>query len=186
MVPASLNRLTTLLIILILVISGCISFKKHKKDSANTHNVIVYRVFDSLEQELCGKINYVKVHYNIPDDSIYVRLEPAGDFTNAPNVYWHKEGLYIYLVGLFYEHYYPKDSIFEISNRKMEICGKLYPVYFTRIDDIFCSSNKLKNYKFQTAYRLQYDLSATGYYEVDMINKKILHSTMGDATLKNN
>ena len=156
--------------VLVFSMNACFVEKKRVDNIVQIDNrIIVYRVFDSLEQSLCADINKLKEK----KDSVCILIEPFGDFTFSETR--NKKGRYIYRVRLFYEHYYPRDSILEISNRKINLCGKLYPVYFPRIDDVFCKSDKTKNAIFwDNVLQENWDLYSTNYYIVDMANKTIL------------
>ena len=152
-----------LLVLLFFAVLGCKTVKKNNRNNG----IIVYRLFDSLENIICKDINELK-----NKDSTCIVIEPLGDFRYTEN--WKKDGRYIYKIRLFYEHSHPKDSIFNVSNRKMEICGKLYPVYINCIDDVFCEPYERKNDKNILMFRNS-DLYSIGYYEVDMFRRKILY-----------
>ncbi len=161
-------------VIRVCIVLFCIFFSSCKssrhKNVNSVSNNIVYTVFDSLEAILYNDI----VHH--PDnDSLCIRIEPRGNFTFAEDP--ETIGRHIYLIGIYYRH--DQDSIFHLSNRKLQICNRLYPVYFTRIDDIFCIPKKKKNVT-SSIRGERWDLYSTGYVEVDMLQHKVLFSRMSD------
>lgn len=167
-----------LFVLLFFSLSACVSPK-----STHSSRVIVYNVFDSLENLLCKRIEAMH------SDSIYMMIAPAGDFRTGP-IYTidscgerkeYKPLYFIYTISIYNSHQDPTDSIFKISNRKMSICGKLYPVYVLRYDDVFRESIEKKNKPFGNNPRNEpIDLYARGEYIVDMSKKIVLQSTFSD------
>ena len=157
----SLNKL---LLAIMLVMSVNVSAQ-----TKYSEQVIVYSVFDSLEGLLCNRID------SLNKDSVYILIEPAGDFR-----YIRGDGLksnnYLYNIGIYYKHAYPTDSIFNVSNRKMNICGRLYPIYFQRFDDVFTGKDKNTTFNnFEISGRV--DIYQRPRYVVDMENKKVILAT---------
>ncbi len=140
---------------------------------ANRNNVIVYKVFDSLEMLLCKKIELLG-----DNDSVFIMIEPAGDFRSRLFQDQQKEDRYIYNLSIFKKYQYKRDSIFNISNRKIEICGKLYGVFFLRVDDVFRSTEKNRNKAYaDNIFTESMDLYNHSYYKVDMMRKKVIFSS---------
>ena len=133
--------------------------------------IIEYVIFDSLEHLLCDEISLMKQKDR---DSICILINPYPD--------GYKSNIrYKYNIGIYYPYAYQSDSSFFISNRKMRICNVLYPVFFPRIDDVFCVEESERNKPFRYAdIPEKLNIYLNCFFEVDMRKKKVLLSTFPD------
>jgi|GEM_PF-3075032 len=163
------NNLTSLYLFLLILFCGCRSFQNK---TSQQKDVIVYRVFDSLEDILCKKM--ARSHCK---DSLGILIEPAGDFS------WHldkaKEGVYVYNIYVYeMSHSAYSSSMLYESNRQMQICGHLYPIYFVHFDDVFRQDGKFRNLPYSHGYlSLNIDIAVLPFLVVDMAKKKVLQDT---------
>ena len=138
-----------------------------QKDMGKKNTEVVYRVFSELEQLLCKHIT------STGDTGVCIIIEPIGDFSSPKDSVDNK---YVYRISLRFSSSYKKDSIFKITNRKMEICNKLYPVYLARIDDVFCVSHDEVNVPYRHGRLMEaIDIYYLGDCIVDMSKKKIFY-----------
>lgn len=127
---------------------------------------IVYRVFDNLENLLCKYINTV-------DNS-----KQVGIVINAFDFEYFNKGENVYELGVEIIDSSYTDSIFRRSNRVMSICGKVYPVYFLKIDNVFLLKEWERNLIYDDSSLRKNLLYYIPKVRVDMGKKKILYSNM--------
>ena len=140
-----------------------------QKDVGKKNTEVVYRVFSELERLLCKHIT------GAGDTGVCIVIEPMGDFSSPKDSVNNK---YVYRISLRFSSSYKKDSIFKITNRKMEVCNKLFPVYLARIDDVFCVPDDEVNVPYRHGrLRESMDIYYLGCCIVDMSKKKILYSS---------
>ncbi len=171
------NRLVNVIILVLLAeLScnlGCMKVVTKKTGSQVNSNYTIYNVFDSLDYLLCTKVEDIKASFPQNRDSIFIVIQPSGNF-NSLEVYESGE-MYKYKIGVFCKQTQQQNLIIKSARRKIKICGNLYPIYFNYIDNIFCLPDSLKNKMLQTDYFVNnLNMYKDKYIEVDMIGKKII------------
>ncbi len=104
---------------------------------------IIYRVFDSLEQHLCKQMNRLRADGY---DSVYVVIGPAINESKQSSIFRYEVSLQEYTKADLLYNASIASCIISKSNRYLSICGKLCPVYFRWIDQLFVLENPNEPY----------------------------------------
>lgn len=94
--------------------------KTHAED-----NVIVYHVFDSIENVICNRLK------DTPEDPVIAVM-----IRQLPYFEYNATRGRCYSISLLRQHKKYTTNMIKITNRKIDLCGKLYQVFLPMIDDI--------------------------------------------------
>ena len=137
-----------LLAIISIFFFGCSSIPK-----LNNKHIIIYRVFDSLENYLVNDIQK-----NAPNKPLGVVVDPiCKNCQSGFEGRYHTGNLYSIAIVYNFDSSYDK-QILKKTNRYFQIGSRLYPVYIMWVDDMFLSSpSSLRNYssKYEVPYPIQ-------------------------------
>ncbi len=161
--------LCVLFIVIFLYSCSVFKCKKNNRSTADDSSIIVYRVFDSLENMLCKDLN--EGNWRNADSPIFIILDPLK--TELASTY--NSSRHIFRLAIAQWAGYREDRIAKISNRKIFICGKLYPVYILNVDDMFVTTEWGRTYKSDHySHSGNWDYYRRRNYLVDMERKQIL------------